>query len=120
MPCRDAPSQRRAARGWRPLPGVCAAGGTSPAFVIRKKALRVFTLDEYVASGILRAAYAAVIRDAVQQRQNIVIAGSTGSGKTTLLNAVLALIAETGDRLVTIEDTPELQCTAPNHLPLYT
>jgi type IV secretion system protein TrbB len=93
---------------------------TSPAFVIRKKALRVFTLDEYVASGILRAAYAAVIRDAVQQRQNIVIAGSTGSGKTTLLNAVLALIAATGDRLVTIEDTPELQCTAPNHLALYT
>jgi type IV secretion system protein VirB11 len=93
---------------------------TSPAFVIRKKALRVFTLDEYVQSGILPAAYAAVIRNAVQQRRNIVIAGSTGSGKTTLLNAVLALIAATGDRLVTIEDTPELQCTAPNHLALYT
>jgi type IV secretion system protein TrbB len=93
---------------------------TSPAFVIRKKALRVFTLDEYVTSGIMPAPYADVIRDAVRQQHNIVIAGSTGSGKTTLLNAVLALIADTGDRLVTIEDTPELQCTAPNHLALYT
>lgn len=93
---------------------------TRPAFVIRKKALRVFTLEEYVQAGIMTAAQAAAIIQAVRQRQNIVIAGSTGSGKTTLLNAVLALIAQTGDRLVTIEDTPELQCTAPNHLALYT
>ena len=93
---------------------------TSPAFVIRKKALRVFTLDEYVQDGIMPAAYATAITQAVQDRRNIVIAGSTGSGKSTLANAVLAVIATTGDRVVTIEDTPELQCTAPNHLALYT
>jgi type IV secretion system protein VirB11 len=93
---------------------------TAPAFVIRKKALRVFTLDEYVASGIMPAAYATAITQAVQDRCNILIAGSTGSGKSTLANAVLACIAATGDRVVTIEDTPELQCTAPNHLALYT
>jgi len=93
---------------------------TRPTFVIRKKALRVFTLDDYVASGILSPGYAVTLTQAVQARRNIVIAGSTGSGKTTLANAVLALIAQTGDRVVTIEDTPELQCTAPNHLALYT
>jgi type IV secretion system protein VirB11 len=56
----------------------------------------------------------------VLTRKNLIIAGGTGSGKTTLATAVLALMAETGERLVTIEDTPELQCTAPNHLALYT
>ena len=93
---------------------------TQPAFVIRKRALRVFTLEDYVEDGTMTAAQALALEDAVTTRQNIVIAGGTGSGKTTLANAVLALMAETGDRIVTIEDTPELQCTAPNHLALYT
>ena len=93
---------------------------TQPAFVIRKRALRVFTLEDYVEDGTMTAAQALALADAVTTRQNIVIAGGTGSGKTTLANAVLALIAATGDRIVTIEDTPELQCTAPNHLALYT
>jgi P-type conjugative transfer ATPase TrbB len=93
---------------------------TQPAFVIRKRALRVFTLADYVEDGTMTAAQALALADAVTTRQNIVIAGGTGSGKTTLANAVLALMAATGERLVTIEDTPELQCTAPNHLALYT
>jgi type IV secretion system protein TrbB len=93
---------------------------TQPAFVIRKRALRVFTLADYVEDSTLSAAHALVLEDAVTARKNIVIAGGTGSGKTTLANAVLALMAETGERIVTIEDTPELQCTAPNHLALYT
>src|SRR5712692_3276595 len=93
---------------------------TQPAFVIRKRALRVFTLEDYVEDGTMTAAQALALADAVTTRQNILIAGGTGSGKTTLANSVLALIAATGDRIVTIEDTPELQCTAPNHLALYT
>ncbi|MGE3541355.1 MAG: P-type conjugative transfer ATPase TrbB [Candidatus Tectimicrobiota bacterium] len=93
---------------------------TQPAFVIRQRALRVFTLEDYVEDGTMTAAQALALADAVTTRQNLVIAGGTGSGKTTLANAVLACMAETGDRIVTIEDTPELQCTAPNHLALYT
>jgi P-type conjugative transfer ATPase TrbB len=93
---------------------------TQPAFVIRKPALRVFTLADYVDDGTMTPAQALALEDAVLTRKNIVIAGGTGSGKTTLANAVLALMAETGDRIVTLEDTPELQCTAPNHLALYT
>jgi type IV secretion system protein VirB11 len=91
-----------------------------PTFVIRKRALRVFTLADYVQASIMTAAHALALTQAVQTRQNILIAGGTGSGKTTLANAVLTVMAATGDRIVTIEDTPELQCTAPNHLALYT
>jgi len=83
-----------------------------PVFTIRKKALKVFTIDDYVAQGVMTAEQAKTIRDAVKTRQNILIVGGTGSGKTTLANAVLALIAETKDRVVIIEDTQELQCEA--------
>lgn len=86
----------------------------APAFAIRKPAVAVFTLDDYVASGIISAAHRAALRDGVATRENILVAGGTGTGKTTLTNALLAEIAGTTDRIVLIEDTRELQCTAPN------
>ena len=55
-----------------------------------------------------------------RQRQNILIAGATSSGKTTLANALLAEIAATGDRVLVLEDTIELQCAARDHVPLRT
>ena len=87
---------------------------TAPCFAIRKPAVAVFTLADYVTSGILTADQAAVLEAAVASRANILVAGGTGTGKTTLVNALLAEIARTGDRVVLIEDTRELQCTAPN------
>ena len=92
------------------LPPVVAA----PAFAIRKPAVAVFTLDDYVAAGIMSADQAATLRDAVTSRANILIAGGTSTGKTTLTNALLAEVAKTQDRVVIIEDTRELQCAAPN------
>ena len=92
------------------LPPVVAA----PAFAIRKPAVAVFTLDDYAAAGIMSAADAAALREGVQARANILVAGGTGSGKTTLVNALLAEVAKTADRIVLIEDTRELQCAAPN------
>jgi type IV secretion system protein VirB11 len=56
----------------------------------------------------------------VRERQNILIAGATSSGKTTLANALLAEIAATGDRVLVLEDTVELQCAARDHVPLRT
>src|SRR5487761_1473833 len=87
---------------------------TAPAFAIRKPAVAVFTLDDYVASGTMTAGQAALLRGAVASRKNILVAGGTGTGKTTLTNALLAEIAGTSDRVVLIEDTRELQCRAPN------
>ncbi|MFN8680351.1 P-type conjugative transfer ATPase TrbB [Paracoccus sp. P2] len=92
------------------LPPVVAA----PAFAIRKPAVAVITLDDYVAAGIMSAGHAAALRRAVTSRANILVAGGTSTGKTTLTNALLAEVAKTQDRVVIIEDTRELQCAAPN------
>ena len=98
------------------LPPVVAA----PAFAIRKPAVAVFTLENYVAAGIMSAAQAAILRQAVSERHNILVAGGTSTGKTTLTNALLAEVAKTSDRVVLIEDTRELQCQAPNLVALRT
>nr|WP_192649043.1 P-type conjugative transfer ATPase TrbB [Sphingopyxis sp. OAS728] len=92
------------------LPPVVVA----PTFAIRKPAVAVFTLGDYVASGIIEMSAAEALRRGVAARRNILVAGGTGTGKTTLANALLAEVAKTSDRIVLIEDTRELQCTAPN------
>jgi P-type conjugative transfer ATPase TrbB len=98
------------------IPPVVAA----PAFAIRKPAVAVFTLEDYAAAGIITAEQAKVLRDAVADRRNVLVAGGTSTGKTTLVNALLAEVAKTADRVVLIEDTRELQCKAPNLVALRT
>lgn len=93
---------------------------TAPCFTIRKPAVAVFTLADYVASGIMTEAQAQLLRDGVATRANILVAGGTSTGKTTLTNALLAEVAGTADRVVIIEDTRELQCAAPNLVALRT
>ena len=92
----------------------------APAFAVRKPAVAVFTLDDYAAAGIMSPEEAGVLRRAVAERQNILVAGGTSTGKTTLVNALLAEIARTSDRVVLIEDTRELQCKTPNLVALRT
>jgi type IV secretion system protein TrbB len=92
------------------VPPVVAA----PCFAIRRPAVAVFTLSDYVTAGIMSPWQADALRAAVRERENVLVAGGTSTGKTTLVNALLAEIAETGDRIVLIEDTRELQCAAPN------
>ncbi len=87
-----------------------------PAFAIRKRAVKVFTLDDYVAGCIMTQAQCDVIRAAIIERQNIIIIGGTGTGKTTLGNAVLheITVSEPDSRQIIIEDTAELNSTAVN------
>lgn len=92
----------------------------APTFAIRKPAVAVFTLTDYVAAGIMTAVQADVLKLAVERRKNILVAGGTSTGKTTLTNALLAEVAKTSDRVVLIEDTRELQCAAPNLVALRT
>src|SRR4051794_31772758 len=96
------------------LPPVVAA----PAFAIRKRAVNLIALSQYVREGILAEPHAMALRRAVRDRQNIIIAGGTSTGKTTLANALLQEISETGDRVILMEDTVELQCSAPDHVAL--
>ena len=91
-----------------------------PVFTIRKRSSVLFTLDDYVASGVLTAEGAHVIRRAVTDRRNILVAGGTGSGKTTLVNAILGEPAFRDERVVLIEDTRELQCAAADRVELLT
>src|SRR5690606_11493157 len=86
----------------------------------RKPAVAVFSLDDYVTADIMTGAQADILRRAVVDRKNILVAGGTSTGKTTLTNALLAEVAQTSDRVVLIEDTRELQCASPNLVALRT
>lgn len=98
------------------LPPVVAA----PAFAIRKPAVAVFTLDDYVSAGTMTADQAALLRGAVASHANVLVAGGTGTGKTTLTNALLAEVAKGSDRLLIIEDTRELQSQSENKVAMRT
>ena len=112
-----------------------------PMFAIRLRPKKIFTLADYEDSGILtnggdplnrtrrhdlfRAglgglSHAEVIRNALRMKKNVLVAGATGSGKTTFLNACFDAMAELApdDRVVSIEDTSELQCSMRNHVEL--
>src|SRR4029453_14568912 len=98
------------------LPPIVAA----PTFAIRKPAVAVFTLDDYVAAGIMSSDEAGVLRRAVEKRRNVLVRGGASARKTPPVNALLAEVAKTTDRVVLIEDTRELQCKSPNLVALRT
>lgn len=80
---------------------------------------RRFTLEDYVTQGVMTAEQAVEVRSLLVERHNLIISGGTGSGKTTLLRALIAEIADT-DRLVVLEDTPELSISGENVTHLHT
>ncbi|MYH41402.1 MAG: CpaF family protein [Chloroflexi bacterium] len=84
-----------------------ALGGTHA--TIRKFLLRARTLSDLVALEALTAEAAALLEAAVRSGLNMLIAGGTGSGKTTCLNALGASVSVLEERVVTIEETAELQ-----------
>jgi type IV secretion system protein VirB11 len=94
------------------LPPVVSA----PTFAIRKKAVSIFTLDDYVEKGIMTTQQRDVIGRAVRDHRNILVIGGTGSGKTTLVNAIIREMSDISadERVLIIEDTGEIQCFAKN------
>ena len=75
---------------------------------IRKFARVPISMERLVEIGSIPSAIAEVLRAIVNSRRNVLISGGTGSGKTTLLNAMSAFI-DPRERIVTIEDSAELQ-----------
>jgi P-type conjugative transfer ATPase TrbB len=98
--------------------GVLPPVSVAPCFAIRKPAVKVYRLTDYVADRILSPLQAEALKRAVTERQNVLVAGGTSSGKTTLANALLAEIAD--ERVILIEDTRELQCAAADCVALRT
>jgi type IV secretion system protein VirB11 len=95
---------------------------SGPAFNIRKPASAIYSLDDYVASGVLSRDQCVILRSTVAERKNILVVGGTNTGTTTLANALLHEIAVQfpADRIVILEDTVELQCAANDQLALRT
>jgi type IV secretion system protein VirB11 len=108
-------------RGAR-LQGFVAPITQGPCFTIRKPPTVVYALESYVEQGRLTAAWRLRLVEAVRARASILVVGGTNTGKTTLANALLREIATArpADRVVILEDTVELQCSAPDHLALRT
>jgi len=95
---------------------------SSPTFAIRKKAIKIFTLEQYVETGVLSPRHSDVIKDAVHKHRNILVIGGTGSGKTTLINAIIneMVRSDPDERIFILEDTSEIQCAAQNFVQYHT
>lgn len=95
---------------------------TAPTFAIRKKAVAIFTLDQYVEKEIMTQQQREALHAAVVAHRNILVIGGTGSGKTTLVNAIIQemVVVKPSERFVIIEDTGEIQCSAKNYIQYHT
>ena len=121
-------AQNPIVEGELPIGGVRFEGllppvARQPCCVMRKPAQVLYTLNDYVRDGILEERFAEILREAIDRRTNIVVAGGTGSGKTTLAGTLINEMVERSDpneRYVIIEDTLEIRCRAKNLVQLHT
>lgn len=92
------------------IPPLSLDGAT---LTIRKFATRPFEVQDLISNGTLSIALANFLKACVEARINMVVSGGTGTGKTTFLNVLSSFIPE-GERVITIEDTAELQLNQPH------
>ncbi len=87
-----------------------------PTFTIRKPAIRIYTLDDYVSQGVLTPTQRDVLHHAVLGRKNILVIGGTKSGKTTFVNGIIDEMSKVSpnDRQIIIEDTREIRSQCRN------
>lgn len=81
---------------------------SGPCLTIRRFPKDRMTVEDLINMGSLTSSAASFLRAAVVNKRNILISGGTGSGKTTMLNALSSFVPEK-ERIVTVEDTAELQ-----------
>src|SRR6202790_3440294 len=85
----------------------------APALTIRKFTSRHYTIDDLISRGTLTRALADFLGEQISCGKTLLISGGTGTGKTTLLR-ILADFIPDRERIVVIEDTPELHIRKPN------
>lgn len=104
------------------LQGFISPLAQGPCFTIRKPPAVVYSLDDFVVQGVLAPSHRDVLREAVRAHENVLVVGGTGCGKTTFCNGIIREMTSLcpAERIVILEDTVELQCSAPDHLALRT
>jgi P-type conjugative transfer ATPase TrbB len=119
--------QKPILEGELPLDGSRFAGQLppvvpAPTFAIRKRAVAIFTLAQYVEDGVMTAGQRDALIEAIRAHRNILVVGGTGSGKTTLVNAIInqMVVQDPAERVILIEDTGEIQCAAANYVQYHT
>jgi type IV secretion system protein TrbB len=82
----------------------------------------MFTLQQYVESGIMTGDQKSFLCPAIRDHRNILVTGSTGSGKTTMCNGCIRelTVQFPDERLIIIEDTAEIQCAAKDFVQYHT
>jgi pilus assembly protein CpaF len=90
-----------------------------PVLSIRRFAVELLSVDDLLNIGTLTRPVSDVLRGVVAARLNVLISGGTGAGKTTLLNILSSFIPK-DERIVTIEDSAELQLQQPHVVRLET
>jgi pilus assembly protein CpaF len=90
-----------------------------PMMSIRRFAVELFKAEDLIRLGTINEQMATVLQAIVHARLNVVISGGTGAGKTTLLNIVSGFVPH-NERVVTIEDSAELQLQQPHVVRLET
>src|SRR3990167_2601815 len=90
-----------------------------PSVSIRRFAVDLLNTESLVQMGTLTPAIALMLKAIVRGRLNVLISGGTGSGKTTMLNVLSSFIPH-NERIVTIEDSAELQLQQPHVVRLET
>lgn len=91
--------------------------GTHPLMSIRRFPATALSLEDLEGRGFVTADQRQVLVDAVAARRTIAVGGGTGTGKTTLVNALLSCI-DSSERVVVIEETPELAPVCPHWVSL--
>jgi len=110
----DLPESYARFQGW--LPPIVIA----PCFTIRKRAISIFSLEHYLTAKSITHHYAQLLKQAVKNKKNILIAGGTASGKTTFANALLHELKDSNERIIILEDLPELQIAVADYVKLMT
>jgi pilus assembly protein CpaF len=90
-----------------------------PSLSIRRFSVERLKLDDLISLGSLNETIGEIVKGIVGARMNVLISGGTGSGKTTMLNVASGFIPE-NERIVTIEDSAELQLQQPHTVRLET
>lgn len=96
------------------IEGVIPPVSENPSINIRKQSSVLITVEDYLEKGFINEKILNFFKKIVDEHKNILVVGGTDTGKTTLTNSILNLMERKNERLVVIEEVPELQLYSDN------